>query len=115
MQDQPPAPRLLEAIADLLGERVVPIVEDRALAHEVRVAASLCRILAREAEMDGEIDERQRTALARLVGERGDTAALEAELAERLADGAGIDADLLAALRVLVGGKLEVARPGYAG
>lgn len=113
MQDLPPAADLLDAIADLLAERVLPEVADPALRHEVRVAASLCRILARESASDDGLDDRQRRALAEVMGEEGTTAHLEGRLAELLASGRPVDGATIAALRELVAAKLEVARPGY--
>lgn len=113
MQDLPPAADLLDAIADLLSGRVLPDVGDPVLRHEVRVAASLCRILARETLLDEAMDARQRGALTEVVGEGRSVADAEARLAEAVTRGRRVDAELLDALRVLVGGKLEVARPGY--
>ncbi|MEX1281182.1 MAG: DUF6285 domain-containing protein [Acidimicrobiia bacterium] len=113
MQDLPPAADLLGAIAALLGDRVLDEIDDPALAHEVRVAASLCRILAREADLDETIDPAQHRALASVVDGPGTTAELEARLAAELLDGRPLDAEVLDALRALVGGKVDVARPGY--
>lgn len=113
MQDLPPAADLLAAIAALLGDRVLDEIDDPALAHEVRVAASLCRILAREADLDDGIDPAQRRALASVVDESGATSDLEARLAAELLEGRPLDAEVRHALRSLVAGKIDVARPGY--
>lgn len=113
MQDLPSARELLGAIADLLGGRVLDEIDDPALAHEVRVAASLCRILAREADLDAAAEPTQSRALASVVDDGGGTADLEARLAADLLDGRPLDAEVLDALRTLVGGKVDVARPGY--
>ena len=114
MQDLPPAPDLLDAVADLLESRVMSRIDDAALAHEVRVAASLCRIVAREVRAEPEVDAGQWAALAAAVDGDGPTADLEAELATQLLDGRPVDLEVIEALRRLVRGKLSIARPGYA-
>lgn len=115
MQDLPPATDLLEAIASLLGDRVLGELDDPALAHEVRVAASLCGILAREAHLDDRVEPTQHSALASLLDDTGTTVDLEGRLAAELLDGRPVDRAVLEGLRDLVAGKVDVARPGYRG
>ena len=52
MLDRPNASELLETIAELLGDEVLPATSGL-LQHKVRVAANLCRILDREARLGG--------------------------------------------------------------
>ncbi len=115
MQDQPAAARLLEAVADTLETRVLPAA-DPELRHEVRVAASLCRIVQREITLDPESDVRAAEALGTLLGHAGTSRELWAELATRL-DGETVfvpgDEATRAVLLSIVCDKLAVAKPGY--
>lgn len=115
MQDQPDAARLLEAVADTLETRVLPAA-DPELRHEVRVAASLCRIVQREITLDPESDIRAAQALGALLGHAGTSWELWAELAARLDDEPAFvpgDEATRAVLLSIVRDKLAVAKPGY--
>ncbi len=114
MEDRPTAAELLQAIGDLLADEVLPVV-DVTVQHKVRVAANLCRIVERELLIGAESAERERRALADLLGHDGSLAELNDELAGRLRVG---DRDFLAgSLAVLIEAtvsKLAVDKPGYA-
>ena len=114
VEDRPTASELLQAVADLLADEVQPVL-DGGLQHKVRVAANLCRIVERELRLGPAAAERERVALAALLGRSAPLDELNAELAERLAT--ADDAFLARALPVLVdavAAKLEVDKPGYA-
>lgn len=126
MQDAPDAARLLAAMADTLEERVLGELAGSAQ-HQARVVANLCRVLAREHELDPALDAAARAALAALLDTDGsgpgDPAGTTAELWEACA--ARIDRlgdtpedDALAArahgvLTEIVAGKVAVAKPDY--
>lgn len=115
MEDRPTAQELLAAIAELLESEVLPAV-DSGLQHKVRVAANLSRIISREITLGPANAQRERAALAALLGIDADLAELNALAAERMA---GADDEFLrGAVDVLLAGvldKLEVDKPGYAG
>lgn len=115
MQDRPSLGELLDAIAELLDDEILPQL-DGGSRHKVRVAANLCRIMGREVELGAALDARERELLVDLLDHDGgeSTAELSAMLAERLHRGD----DTLAraahgALVEIVRGKLAVAKPGH--
>jgi hypothetical protein len=114
VQDAPDAAQLLGAIADVLEHKVLP--QAGAAAHDVRVAANLCRILEREHRLDGPADARAREALGDLLGDQGTSGQLWRALADRLrADDVDDEFERRSfdvALAV-VRDKLAVAKPGY--
>lgn len=121
MQDEPAAPRLLEAVADTLEGQVLPLT-DPSVQHHVRVAANLCRIVAREVALDPDAESRARSALGQLLGHDAPTPELWAELAAALtpdpADAPDPAQDALATaahpvVLAIVRDKLAVAKPGY--
>ena len=93
MQDRPTAAELLADIAELLEGETLQATTG-ALRHKIRVAGNLCRILEREIEQGPAGEERERELLAGLLAEPADgrsAAELNAAVAERLAERAGID------------------------
>lgn len=115
LHDRPSAAELLEAIAATLEERVLPEV-DGGVRHDVRVAANLCRVIAREVGSD-EVSNEAINALQSLVGDDAlEGAALLTE-ATRLIDDGAFDGDSERAARAAalahVKAKLAVTRPGY--
>lgn len=115
MQDRPHARELLADIAETLEREVLP--ETAGLVqHHVRVAASLCRILEREAELGAEIEAAQRAGLQRLLDtDTEDVASLTRSLDLVLAYGVD-DAFARTAWETLVAitrDKLRVAKPGH--
>lgn len=114
MQDRPTAAELLTAIGDLLNDEVLGAV-DGPLKHKVRVAANLCRILAREQALGGTHDMNARATLMALL-DSPDTEILSllAALDARLQDGG--DAFERAAWPVvldIVRGKLAIDKPRH--
>jgi hypothetical protein len=124
MQGDPDAARLLGAIADTLEERVLPRTDAEAR-HLVRVAANLCRIVAREVELDPTADQRARVALSELLGHDGQAADLWRELAQQLTPPSAVltpeaatGTDVLARLAhpvvlSIVRDQVAVSKPGY--
>ncbi|CAB4593392.1 MAG: hypothetical protein F2534_19995 [Actinobacteria bacterium] len=116
MQYRPDADELLDAVADLLERQVIAAVPPH-LQHQVRVAANLCRILQREAQLGTTNDDAERHRLAALLGHDGSLLELRAELAARLDDPAPLDAVTDRAVRdallATVRADLAIAKPGY--
>lgn len=113
MSSLPTSAQLAGAIARLLEDEVRGAVPPE-LTHEVRVAASLARLLERELTFGPSVEARRRAVLAGLAGPGFELT--EAALAERIR-GAGDDLDedrTWSALAELAGLELEVAKPGYA-
>lgn len=94
MQNRPTAAELLESLAELLEETLLPALPAD-LQHRARVGANLARILGREAELGAA------------------AAAREKELLEAVP--AGDEAALWHALTAVVRADLAIAKPGYAG
>ncbi len=114
MEDRPTAAELLRAVGDLLADEVLPVV-DVTIAHKVRVAANLCRIVERELMIGGDAAERERQDLAAVLGHEASLAVLNDELATRLRS--ADDEFLAATIDMLIDatvGKLAIDKPGYA-
>jgi hypothetical protein len=117
MQDRPTASELLETIAALLEQELLPATQG-GLQHQVRVAGNLCRILAREAQLGTAQDAREVELLAAALGEAPggrDALALSRALVARLDAGhdAALEARAFRALVEIVRGKLAIAKPGH--
>jgi hypothetical protein len=131
MQDSPPAHELLDTIAAFLEEEVMPDYDGRK-AFQVRIAASVCRILARETRLDpGFLREEARMlreilpdspSPSRERGQGGEVVPLDnyvrnnaAELAAAIRSGeiAHDSPDVLAAVTQLVQHKIAVVNPRY--
>lgn len=123
MQDRPTAWELLDGVAELLEETLMPATEG-GVRHQARVAANLCRIVQRELEQGGSLNRREAELLlavleqpleARDPSDADDTLALSSELSERLLAGdPALEARAWPALVEIVCGKLAVTKPGYA-
>ena len=117
MQDRPDASELLDAIANLLENDVLPALAGP-LQHQVRVAGNLARILEREAKLAPGLDTREHDLLAGLLGAdpaSAETSALSARLADRLRTSSddALERRAWSALLEIVRGKLAVNKPGY--
>lgn len=114
MKYRPNDGELLDAIASLLEEEVLPAVGPE-LQHKVRVAANLARILQRQQEIEPAALERERRTLATLLGRDGDLTTLRADLDRRLRDDdAGLgDQAVWEALVATARDDLAAAKPGY--
>jgi hypothetical protein len=125
MQDRPNAPELLAAVAQFLDGDVVSSLSGP-LAHRVRVASNLVRVLEREQRLSAGALIRERQRLCELLGMSSDDL-VPGALADQVADLhqqliGELEAETLpaeferAAWRVLLDGtrdKLAITRPGY--
>lgn len=122
MIDRPNAPTLLKAMAATLSDEVLPATSG-GIRHAVRVVASLCRILEREAMAGPDASEATRQALGALLDREGTLPELIADLDQRLKASAArndtrcdsnFDARVREVLLADVERRLAIARPGYA-
>ena len=118
MQSEPTAPELLEVVAEVLRDEVVPALEG-ATQHHARVAASIVDIVRRELLLAPASDEVELADLRRRLGD--DSLGLRdarAGLAASLRGGAADDPDehraLWDELVAVVERDLAVAKPGHA-
>lgn len=93
MQYRPSADQLLETLAELLENTLLPALPPN-LQHQARVGANLARILQRESLLGAEFLRREHAVLA-LLGEHAD------------------DSALWQALVATVRADLAIAKPGY--
>lgn len=117
MQDRPTSAELLETVADLLEEQLMPATQG-AVRHQVRVAGNLCRILEREARLGPSQDEREAELLRAVLhpaAEGANTLELNNELVEALKRGEdpALERRAWRALLEIVRGKLAIAKPGH--
>ncbi len=118
MQDRPTSAELLETVADLLEEQLMPATQG-AVRHQVRVAGNLCRILEREARLGPSQDEREaellRSVLDHPAAEGANTLELNRELVKALkrAEDPALERRAWQALLEIVRGKLAIAKPGH--
>jgi len=115
LHDRPTAAELLQAVAATLDERVLPAVEG-GVRHDVRVAANLCRTIAREVAGTN-LDAAVTAEFQALVGDDSLVGVELLTAAGALIDRADLDAATEAAARSAalahVEAKLAVSRPGY--
>lgn len=86
MQDQPSAGAMLAAIATLLRNEIMPILDGRP-AFQARVAANALDIVKRELEQAPAANAAEQERLVGLLGEDGDLEALNWMLCRRIAAG----------------------------
>ncbi|MCM6776673.1 DUF6285 domain-containing protein [Nocardia sp. CDC159] len=101
MQYRPTATEILDSVAELLDNTLLPALPEE-LRHRARVAANLTRIVRRELEL-GPAAQRREDELLSAVG-------------PEVADGvvpAGTEAALWRALVEVVRDDLAIAKPGY--
>lgn len=113
MYDEPAAPELLDAVADLLRAEIVPHL-DGALRYQARIAASLVALVARELRAGSAAAAAEHESLRALLGQDGEVNRLRAVLAQRIADRSirFDDPAVSNHLRNVVRAKLAVDRPG---
>lgn len=114
MQYRPTADELLECIAELLTDEVLPKVPSD-IQHKVRVAANLAAMLRAEWALGADADRREHVRLTELLGRDTDLGEQRAELATRLRAGDAGDFET-AAWQVLVAtshDELAISKPGH--
>lgn len=115
MLDAPAGPDLLQAVARLLRDVLLPRLQADA-AFQARVAANALDLAAREWRQAPAAEAADRARLVALLGHDGDPAALEAELCRRIAEGR-LSTDDPALLDHLWAGtlaRLAIDQPAYA-
>jgi hypothetical protein len=116
MQDEPRPAEILAAVAAFLRDVVAAEAKPRT-AFQARVSANALELARRQIDLGLEADEAERVRLVDLLGTDGSLAALNAELARRLATGA-VDLDTPGArahLWAVTLAKLAVDQPRYSG
>lgn len=83
------------------------------LRHRVRVAANVARVLLRQAELEPAALDRERAALARILGRGGTVAEMRAALDERVWQASEDDPEAWAVLVAIARDDLAIAKPGY--
>ena len=117
MQQPPTAADLLDTVATVLADEIVPALSGPSQ-HHARVAASLVGIVERELRLGPSAAERERDALASLLAD-GDAplAELRARLADELRAGLADDperhAEIWSALMAAVRDDLAISKPGH--
>ena len=115
MSDQRPTTgELVEAVREFLEREVQPKLEGSTAFH-ARVAVNVLRIVERELEQSGTLDDAERGRLAELLGADGELDELNARLVEAIRAGE-VDVDtpgLMEHLRATVMGRVGVDNPRY--
>lgn len=114
MQYRPTSDELLDAIADLLGNDVLPDVSEH-LKHRVRVAENLVRILQREGRLGASAQQHEHDLLVSLLGHGGELDDLRRELNDRLrhSDDEAFDDAAWEVLTAVGRRDLAIAKPGH--
>jgi hypothetical protein len=113
VHDAPTPAELLSAVARLLREEFLPVL-DTSLAYKARVAANALDLAARQLDESSEIPAAENKRLERLIGESGDTVALTRALVTAIEKECELP-DLEAHLLATTLAKLAVDQPRYAG
>lgn len=110
----PTAAELLDAMAELLEEDVLATVPPE-LKHRVRVAASVARILQRDATFGLNVERSAQRVLTRLLDEEGAADDLRRRMAERVlsSDDPGYERVAWEAAVELTKGELSIVKPGH--
>lgn len=115
MLDQPRGPAILDAVAALLRDVLLPQLKGSA-AFQARVAANAVDLVAREMRTGAAAEGASHERLRALLGHDGEAATLEAELVAAIADGRLNDTTpgLLEHLWAITLDKLAIDQPAYA-
>lgn len=116
MQDEPTPAEILQSVANLLREEILPQLTGSS-AFQLRVAVNAIDLVRREISVPAQQAADERQALRALLGCEGSTAELTAELAHRIANRTiDLETDgLQAFLWSTTEAKLAVDQPNYAG
>ncbi|MGH6993245.1 MAG: DUF6285 domain-containing protein [Caulobacteraceae bacterium] len=115
MQDQPSPPEIIAQVARFLREEAAPAASG-ALNFKIRVAANALEMMTRQLELAPKAEAAEAASLEKILGEKADLLAMNAELCRRIAAGeiAEDDPALLAHLWATTMAKLSVDQPTYA-
>jgi len=115
MLDAPRGPQILDAVAALLRDVLLPQLQGHA-AFQARVAANAVDLVAREMRLGAAAEGASLQRLRALLGHDGTPAALEAQLAAAIADGRLNESTpgLLEHLWAITLDKLAIDQPSYA-
>jgi len=86
MQDRPGPSELLSAVTHFLREELLPTLTAHH-AFQLRVSCNALDLIARQMELAPAADAAELERLTKLLGHGGDLAALNAEVAEKIAQG----------------------------
>jgi hypothetical protein len=115
MQDEPTPAELTKAVADFLRNDIAPQISGHA-AFKLRVAINALDLVTRQLSVQGDSDAAELHGLTMLLGVHGTLAGLNADLAERIAQG-DVDLDTPGVKEHLwqtTLAKLAVDQPNYA-
>ncbi len=114
MNMYPSASQLLDAVADFLEAEVMAAVPGD-VAHKVRVAANLARIVGRETDLAAAARSAEQSRLTALLGHAGEVEDLRAELAEKLrsCDDPDFERSAWLTMVAVVRDELGVVKPGH--
>ncbi|MFI5775741.1 DUF6285 domain-containing protein [Nocardia sp. NPDC051570] len=117
MQYRPTATEILDSLAELLDDVLLPALPD-ALQHRARVAANLTRIVRRELDLGPVTARRERELMATIPGSLDSWRDPEPNSGVVEPDSGSVEDEDAALWRVLVEvvrGDLAIAKPGYDG
>jgi hypothetical protein len=86
MQDRPGPSELLAAVAHFLREELLPTLTAHH-AFQLRVSCNALDLIARQMNLEPAANAAEIERLTKLLGHGGDLAALNAEIAQKIADG----------------------------
>jgi hypothetical protein len=115
MQDEPTAVELIGAVAEFLRADIVPQISGHA-AFKLRVSLNALDLVVRQLSLSADSDAAELHGLTMLLGVHGTLAGLNADLAERIAQG-DVDLDTPGVREHLwqtTLAKLAVDQPNYA-
>ena len=115
MQDEPTPAELTKSVADFLRDDIAPQISGHA-AFKLRVAINALDLVTRQLSLQGDSDAAELHGLTMLLGVHGTLAGLNADLAERIAQG-DVDVDTPGVREHLwqtTLAKLAVDQPNYA-
>ena len=116
-QDRPTAAELLSAIADMLRDEAIPVLDkaDPRLGFQMRVAVNSLAILEREARLGPAACRNEQDRLVKLLARDGSLDDVNRELARQLRAGERDerDAALMAHLDATIADKIAIANPKW--
>lgn len=112
--NRPTKKELIEAVRELLEDRIQPSLEGRGALH-TRIAINVLKIVERELEVGPQLDAEEHERLRRLLDRDGSLEELNAELCQRIRSRSidTQDDDLIRHLRQSALGKLSIDNPEY--